>query len=178
MKQKKKKKIKNILVHINGRYKSRPSLQGFRAQMPSELSLSAFASWMLHFLCLDSLFIILPVEKISAWSPKLSYLLPSLEKRTPLSRLLQKKKKNFQNIFFLHFYNFKICFCVILFFFFICSGFCHILKWNSHGFTCVPHPDPPSHAPLQPLPLGFPSAPGPSACLMHPTWAGDLFHPR
>ena len=49
--------------------------------------------------------------------------------------------------------------------FFICSGFCHTLKWNSHGFTCVPHPDPPSHLPLHPLPLGFPSAPGPSACL-------------
>ena len=64
------------------------------------------------------------------------------------------------------------------FFFFICSGFCHTLKWNSHGFTCVPHPNPPSHLPLHPLPLGLPSAPGPSACLMHPTWAGDLFHPR
>ena len=33
-------------------------------------------------------------------------------------------------------------------FFFICSEFCHTLKWNSHGFTCVPHPDPPSHLPL------------------------------
>ena len=65
-----------------------------------------------------------------------------------------------------------------LFFFFICSEFCHTLEWNSHGFTSVPHPDPPSHLPLHPLPLGFPSAPGPSACLMHPTWAGDLFHPR
>ena len=65
-----------------------------------------------------------------------------------------------------------------LLFFFICSGFCHTLKWNSHGFTCVPHPDPPSHPPLYPLPLGLPSAPGPSTCLMHPTWAGDLFHPR
>ena len=29
-------------------------------------------------------------------------------------------------------------------FFFIYSEFCHTLKWNSHGFTCVPHPDPPS----------------------------------
>ena len=65
-----------------------------------------------------------------------------------------------------------------LFLFFICSGFCHTLKWNSHGFTCVPHPDPPSHLPLHPLPLGFPIAPGPSACLMHPTWAGDPLHPR
>ena len=54
-------------------------------------------------------------------------------------------------------------------FFFICGGFCHTLKWNSHGFTCVPHPNPPSHLPLHPFPLGFPSAPGPSACLMHPT---------
>ena len=55
------------------------------------------------------------------------------------------------------------CFVLFLFFYFfifICSGFCHTLKWNSHGFTCVPHPDPPSHLPLYPLPLGFPSAPG------------------
>ena len=59
-----------------------------------------------------------------------------------------------------------------------CSGFCHTLKWISHRFTCAPHPDPPSHLPLHPIPLGLPSAPGPSACLMHPTWAGDLFHPR
>ena len=36
----------------------------------------------------------------------------------------------------------------LTFFFFFCSGFCHTLKWNSHGFTCVPHPDPPSHLPL------------------------------
>ena len=62
---------------------------------------------------------------------------------------------------------------LLFFFFFFCGGFCHTLKWNSHGFSCVPHPYPPSH-----LPLGFPSAAGPSACLMHPTWAGDLFHPR
>ena len=25
-----------------------------------------------------------------------------------------------------------------------CSGFCHTLTWISHGFTCIPHPDPPS----------------------------------
>ena len=28
-----------------------------------------------------------------------------------------------------------------------CSDFCHTLTWISHGFTCVPHPDPPSHLP-------------------------------
>ena len=81
--------------------------------------------------------------------------------------------------FFLSFFFFFFFYVFFFFFFFlICGGFCHTLKWNRHGFTCVPHPDPPSHLPLHPLPLGFPSAPGPSACLMHPTWAGDLFHPR
>ena len=57
-----------------------------------------------------------------------------------------------------------------------CTGFCHTLTWIRHGFTCVPHPDPPSHLSTQPIPLGLPSAPG--ICLMHPAWAGDLFHPR
>ena len=58
------------------------------------------------------------------------------------------------------------------------SGFCHTLTWISHGFTCIPHPNPPSHHPLHPIPLGLPSAPALSTCLMHPAWAGDLFHPR
>ena len=57
-----------------------------------------------------------------------------------------------------------------------CSGFCHTLTWISHGFTCVPHPEPPSRIPPHPIPLGHPSAPAPSTCLMHPTWTGDLFH--
>ena len=43
-----------------------------------------------------------------------------------------------------------------------CSGFCHTLTWVSHGFTCVPHPDPPSLLPPHPIPLGLPSAPGPA----------------
>ena len=55
-----------------------------------------------------------------------------------------------------------------------CSGFCNTLTWISHGVTSIPHPDPPSHLPLHLIPLGLPSAPGPSTCLMHPTWAGDL----
>ena len=58
------------------------------------------------------------------------------------------------------------------------SGFCHTLTWINHGVTCIPHPDPPSHLPLHPIPLDLPSAPGPSTCLMCPTWAGDLFHYR
>ena len=43
-----------------------------------------------------------------------------------------------------------------------CSGFCHTLIWISHGFTCVPHPEPSSHLPPHPIPLGHPSAPTPS----------------
>ena len=34
-----------------------------------------------------------------------------------------------------------------------CSGFCHTLTWNSHGFTFILHPDPPSHLPPHPIPL-------------------------
>ena len=41
-----------------------------------------------------------------------------------------------------------------------CSGFCHTLTVISHGCTCVPHPDPPSHLPPHPIPQGHPSAPG------------------
>ena len=58
-----------------------------------------------------------------------------------------------------------------------CSVFCHTLTWISHGFTCVPHPDPCSRLPLHLIPLGLPSTPALSTCLMHRTWAGDLFHP-
>ena len=58
-----------------------------------------------------------------------------------------------------------------------CSGFCHTLTWISHGFTRIPHPNPPSCLCPHPMPLGLPSAPALSTYLMHPTWAGDLFHP-
>jgi len=39
-----------------------------------------------------------------------------------------------------------------------CSGFCHTLTWISQGCTCVPRPEPPSHLPPHPIPLGCPSA--------------------
>ena len=74
---------------------------------------------------------------------------------------------------------FRVLFCCTTAFFFFpfifiswrlitlqyCSGFCHTLTWISHGSTCVPHPDAPSHLPLHLIPLGHPSAPGPSTCL-------------
>ena len=39
-----------------------------------------------------------------------------------------------------------------------CSGFCHTLTWISHGCTCVPHPETPSHLPPHPIPQDHPSA--------------------
>ena len=35
-----------------------------------------------------------------------------------------------------------------------CSGFCQTLTWISHGFTCVPHPDPPPQPPSPLHPSG------------------------
>ena len=35
----------------------------------------------------------------------------------------------------------------------------HTLTWICHGYTCVPHPEPPSHLPPHPIPQGHPSAP-------------------
>ena len=48
----------------------------------------------------------------------------------------------------------------------VSATFCNTLTWISHGFTCVPHPDPPSCLPLHPIPLGLPSASALSTCLM------------
>ena len=40
-----------------------------------------------------------------------------------------------------------------------CGGFGHILTWTSHRCTCCPpRPEPPSHLPLNPIPLGCRSA--------------------
>ena len=44
-----------------------------------------------------------------------------------------------------------------------CGGFCHTFTWISHGCTCVPRPEPPSHLPPHPIPQGHPSAPALSA---------------
>ena len=59
--------------------------------------------------------------------------------------------------------HFILFFNIYLFFIYIswrlitlkyCSGFCHTLTWISHGFTCVPHPDPPSCLPPPSHPSG------------------------
>ena len=60
----------------------------------------------------------------------------------------------------------------LFFFFFLVMFFCNTLTWISHGFTSIPHPDPPSHLPLHPITLGLPSVSifpctyWPSVCLL------------
>ena len=75
-------------------------------------------------------------------------------------RMQMKKTKNKHNIvknFFLSF--FKNYFSWRLITLQCCSGFCHTSIWISHGFTCVHHPEHPSHLPPHPILLAHPSAP-------------------
>ena len=48
-----------------------------------------------------------------------------------------------------------------------CSGFCHTLTWMSHGFTCVPHPEPtPPPSPSHPSVLSQCTSPDhPVSCI-------------
>ena len=57
-----------------------------------------------------------------------------------------------------------------------CGDFCHTLTWISHGCTCVPHPEPPSHLPPQPILWVFPDHWLWVPCFMHQTCTGYLFY--
>ena len=111
-------------------------------------------------------------QKQSSWQSKRKHYLQNIPRPSAWKWLWNWPLKS--QVFFFSFI-FISCRLITLQY---CSGFCHTLTWTSHGFTCIAHPDPPSHLPLHPIPLGLPSAPAPSTCLMHPAWAGDLFHPR
>ena len=63
--------------------------------------------------------------------------------------------------FFFFFCIFKNVF-IYLFYFTTLYWFCRTLTWICHECTCVPHPEPPSHLPPHPIPLGHPSVPAPS----------------
>ena len=83
-----------------------------------------------------------------------------LENHTSLagSKILWRSRKNRgnggrQGTDFFFFFFFEANYFTILYW------FCHTLSWNRHGCTCVPHPEPPSHIPLHPIPLGQPRAP-------------------
>ena len=90
---------------------------------------------------------VLPVN-IQGWFPLGLTDLISL-----LLRESQESSPAPQFIFFLIYCNWRL---ITLQY---CSGFYHTLTWISHGCTCVPHPEPPSHLPSQSIPQGHPSAP-------------------
>ena len=88
------------------------------------------------------------------------------------------------NIFFLFFYL-LFSFFFFIYFYWLEANYFTTLQWvlsyidMNQPWSYMHSPSrSPSHLPLPPIPLGLPSAPGPSTCLMHPIWAGDLFHPR
>ena len=99
---------------------------------------------------------------------KVMSLLFNMLSRLAITFLPRSKRLFFLSVFYFIFPFIFISWRLITLHY--CSGFCHTLTWISHGVTCIPHPDPPSHLPLSLLPLGLPM----SSCLMHPTWAGDL----
>ena len=82
------------------------------------------------------------------------------------------------------FFFFLMCMCVLLFFninlfnwrlITILYWFCHISTWIRHGYTRVPHPEPPSHFPPHTIPLVIPVHQPQASCFMHRTWTGDSF---
>ena len=59
-----------------------------------------------------------------------------------------------QKLFFISFIFLNLCIYFLeANYFTILYWFCHTLTWISHGCTCVPHPEPPSHLPPHPIPL-------------------------
>ena len=65
-------------------------------------------------------------------------------------------KKNF---FFYSIFFFSVLFIFLLYNILLVLPYIDMYR---HGCTCVPHPEPPSHLPPHPIPLGHPSAPAPS----------------
>ena len=87
---------------------------------------------------------------------------------------LSRDKNLHLNMLSRWFFFFLICF-IDLFYFTILYWFCHTLTWIPHGYTCVPHPEPPptslSIPSLWVIPVHQPQA----LCIMHCTWTGDSF---
>ena len=70
---------------------------------------------------------------------------------------------NFSNDNSLGTFIYLFIFIIIIFCYFtILYWFCHTSTCIHHGYTRVPHPEPPSHLPSHTIPLGHPSAPAPS----------------
>ena len=76
-----------------------------------------------------------------------------------LSDVIIRFQSGFILFIYFIFSRLTILFYLFIFYFTILYWCCHTLAWIHHGCTCVPHPEPPSHLPPHPIPLGHPSAP-------------------
>ena len=67
---------------------------------------------------------------------------------------------------------------ILLFFFTLqyCIGFCHTSTWIHHGYTCVPHPEHPSHLPPCTITLGVQVHQPQASSIVHRTWTDSSFH--
>ena len=84
---------------------------------------------------------------------------------------------NFSNDNSLGTFIYLFIFIIIIFCYFtILYWFCHTSTCIHHGYTRVPHPEPPpTSLPIPSLwviPVHQPQA----SCILHRTWTGDLFH--
>ena len=84
----------------------------------------------------------------SSWAQETTTIREKAKWKVPLGTLLILNTR-FLSFYFI--YLFLIYFSWRLITLRYCSGFCHSVIWISHGFTCVPHPEPLSHLP----PHGF-----------------------
>ena len=81
---------------------------------------------------------------------------------------------NFSNDNSLGTFIYLFIFIIIIFCYFtILYWFCHTSTCIHHGYTRVPHPEPPSHLPSHTIPLGHSSAQ--ASCILHGTWTGNSF---
>ena len=69
-------------------------------------------------------------------------------------------------------------FSVLFIYLFLLYNIVLVLPYIDMNPPWVSHPEPPSHLPPHPIPLGHPNAPAPNTLpyIMHQTWTGDSFH--
>ena len=108
-------------------------------------------SSFLYLEVFQSFIIMLFLSQLCPISFSISFNLMLSEKYTGK----KQNKIHWHNIFF----SFFFCLFIYLCCFTILYWFCNTLTWICHGCPCVPHPEPHSHLPPHPIPLGHPSAP-------------------
>ena len=99
--------------------------------------------------------LLLPQSFLALWSFQMSQLFTSGGQSIRVSTstsVLSMNTQDWSPLLFFFFFSFIFISWKLITLQY-CSGFCHTLTWISHGFTCIPHPDPPSHLPLYPIPL-------------------------